>query len=254
MIDSHCHINDPAYLSDPARYVKEAKEAGVDTLIVVGYDLKSSLDAVNIANQYEGVFTAVGIHPSEVKRMKDNDLKEIEKLLSKDKVIAIGEIGLDYHWDKEEEIRRLQIHYFEKQIELANKHKLPIIIHSRDAIGETLQVLTNHKVHKGGIMHCYAGSKEMVKDFAKLGFLFGIGGVVTFKNAITIKEVVKHIDSSLYVLETDAPYLAPTPHRGEMNHSKYLPSIAEEVASIRGEDVSTVVKNSDNNFRRVFKI
>ncbi len=254
MIDSHCHINDPAFRDDPAKYVKEAKEAGVDTLIVIGYDLASSIDAVNIANDFDGVFAAVGVHPSDVKKMGKDDLKEIETLLKNEKVIAIGEIGLDYHWDKDEVIRKRQIHYFETQIALANKHHLPIIIHSRDAINDTLQVLTNHKVHKGGIIHCYAGSKEMVPSFAKLGFICGIGGVVTFKNSVTIKEVVKHIDSSLYVLETDAPYLAPTPHRGELNHSKYLSLIASEMALIRNEDVSEIIKNSDSNFKRIFKI
>ena len=254
MIDSHCHINDPIYLSNPEQYVKEAKDAGITSMLVIGYDLKSSLDAVEIANKFDCVFAAVGIHPSEVKKMNENDLKEIEKLLKNDKVIAVGEIGLDYHWDKEEELRRAQIHYFEKQIQLANKHHLPIVIHSRDAIGDTLQVVKNHKPLHGGILHCYAGSLEMVKDFSKLGLLFGIGGTVTFKNAIHIKDVAKHIDKSMYVLETDAPYLAPTPHRGEVNHSKYLSLIASEIASLRGEDVSEVVNNSDKNFKRLFKL
>ena len=254
MIDSHCHINDPAYLSDPAKYVHEARRAGVTLMLVIGYDLKSSIDAVNIANEYEEVYAAVGIHPSEIKKMGEHDLNEIEKLLSNKKVLAIGEIGLDYHWDKEEEIRRAQVHYFEKQIELANKYHLPIVIHSRDAINDTLTVVKNHTPKHGGILHCYAGSKEMVKDFSKFGLLFGIGGTVTFKNAITIKEVAKHVDNHMYVLETDAPYLAPTPHRGEMNHSKYLHLIAEEVANIRGEEVETVVANSDANFKRLFKL
>lgn len=254
MIDSHCHINDPLFINNSEAYIDEAKASGVTLMLVIGYDLESSKAAVEIANKYDEIYCAIGIHPSEVKKMGEKDLDEIEKLLKNKKVIAIGEIGLDYHWDKELDIRKLQIHYFEKQIALANKHHLPIVIHSRDAIGETLQVLKAHCPNHGGILHCYAGSLEMVKDFSKLGLLFGIGGTVTFKNAIHIKDVAKHCDKSLYVLETDAPYLAPTPHRGEVNHSKYLHLIASEIASLRGEDVSEVIAQSDSNFKRVFKL
>ena len=254
MIDSHCHINDPAYINHPEQYVNEAKEAGVDILLVIGYDLKSSVEAVEIANKFEGVYAAIGVHPSEVKKMAKNDLKEIEKLAKDKKVVAIGEIGLDFYWDKDTIVQNEQVEYFEYQIDLANKLKLPIVIHSRDASEATLKVLQKHKPHHGGIMHCYAGSLEMVKDFEKLGLLFGFGGVVTFKNALKAKEVVKNIDRNLYVLETDAPYLAPTPHRGELNHSKYLPLIAKEIANLRGTSIDEVIKDSDANFKRVFKI
>ena len=254
MIDSHCHINDPAYLADPKKYIDEAKASGVTAMLVIGYDLKSSIDAVKIAEQYDDVYAAIGIHPSEVKKMGEHDLKEIENLLHSKKVLAIGEIGLDYYWDKDITVRNEQIYYFEKQIDLANKHNLPIVIHSRDAMGETYNVLKNHHVKCGGILHCYAGSKEMLPDFVKLGFVVGIGGTVTFKNAITIKEVAKKVNPTDYVLETDAPYLAPVPHRGELNHSKYLRLIASEIASIRGDDVSEVIKHADENFKRIMKL
>ncbi len=254
MIDSHCHINDPVFIDNPKQYVDEARAAGVEIMLVIGFDLQSSKDAVEIANQFDGVYAAVGLHPSEVKKAGANDLKEIEKLIKNKKVVAIGEIGLDYYWDKEPELRKQQIHYFEQQIMMANKHHLPIVIHSRDAIAETLQVVKVHRPLHGGVLHCYPGSLEMTKDFSKLGLLFGIGGVVTFKNAIHIKDVAKHVDKSLYLLETDSPYLAPTPHRGEVNHSKYLPLIASEIASLRQEDVSEVIKNTNENFKRLFRI
>ena len=254
MIDTHCHINDPVYISNPEKYVLEAKEAGVTKMLVVGYDLNSSRAAVEIANRFPDVYAAIGIHPSEVKKAGHNDLKEIEKLVKDKKVIAIGEIGLDFYWDKDEDVKREQATYFKLQIELANKHKLPIVIHCREASEAALELMQKHKPHHGGIMHCYSGSLEMVKDYAKLGLLFGFGGVVTFKNAIRAKDVIKNIDKNLYVLETDAPYLAPTPHRGELNHSKFLPLIVDEIANLRGTSPEEVILEADNNFKRVFKL
>lgn len=254
MIDSHCHINDELFINNPENYLKEASSYGVKSFLVVGFDLKSSIDAVNIANQYDNVFAAVGIHPSDVKKMKENDLEEIEKLLQNKKVIAIGEIGLDYYWDKEEDVKNEQIKYFIKQIELANKYDLPISIHCRDAINECLTILKEHKVNRGGVMHCYAGSKEIAKDFIKLGFVLGFGGTITFKNSVKPKDVIMSISSNDYVLETDAPYLTPVPYRGKPNHSKYLCYVAEKIAELRGEPLDKVVEDSTNNFRRVFKI
>ena len=190
MIDSHCHINDEQYLNNPLEYINTAKEAGVNTLFVVGYDLKSSKFALEIASLDENVYALVGIHPSDVKKMNSGDLDEIESLISNKKVIGIGEIGLDYYWDKDEDVKKQQREYFIKQIELANKYNLPISIHCREAQEECLNILKEHKPICGGIMHCYAGSKEMVKDYRKLGILIGVGGVVTFKNSVKLKEAV----------------------------------------------------------------
>ena len=226
IIDTHCHLNDEALFKDLDNVVSRAVSAGVDKMVVVGWDKASSELAIKISEQYDFIYAVIGFHPENIFDINDDILYETLNLYKHPKVVGIGEIGLDYHWDKEEDIKRAQVHYFEKQIEMANKHHLPIVIHSRDAINDTLTVVKNHTPKHGGILHCYAGSKEMVKDFSKLGLLFGIGGTVTFKNAITIKEVAKHVDNHMYVLETDAPYLAPTPHRGEMNHSKYLHLVA----------------------------
>lgn len=254
LIDSHCHINDPLYLAKAKAYVDEARSNNVSTMLVVGYDLKSSIDAVRIANQFENVYAAVGIIPAEVKNMKINDLKEIEKLLSDKKVIAIGEIGLDYYWDKEESLKNAQKNVFVEQIKMANKHNLPVSIHCRDAYQDLLYLLKKHPINKKGIIHCYSSSVELAKEFYKLGYLLGLGGTVTFKNAITPKEVAKHVPDDGYVLETDAPYLTPTPHRGEINHSKYLSFVRDEIANLKGVDSSKVEEDTSRNFNKLFSL
>ena len=254
MIDSHCHINDSLYIGNPAEYVKEAEKAGVFEFLVVGFDIPSSIDAVNIAKQFKGCFSAVGVHPSDVKKIELKDLKQIEEIAKQDKVIAIGEIGLDYYWDKEEAAKDKQKEFFVKQIEIANKLNLPISIHCREATDDCLQILKSNPVKRGGIMHCFAGSVESAKEFIKLGFLLGFGGTVTFKNAVRPKEVVASIPSTSYVLETDAPYLTPDPYRGKENHSKYLYLVRNKIAELRNITPEQVEKESNENFKRVFKI
>lgn len=254
MIDTHCHINDELYLNNPKDYIDEAMLAKVDKFLVVGYDLKSSKEAVKIAEKFENVYAAVGIHPSEVKKMKENDLYEIELLLSNNRVIAVGEIGLDFYWDKDEEVKKQQEEFFIKQIDLANKFDLPVSIHCREATEACLKILKEHPVNRKGIQHCFAGSLEVAKEYSKMGWLIGIGGVVTFKNAVKMKDVAQNIDIKNIVLETDAPYLAPTPHRGEANHSKYLYLIRDEIAKLRGVSPKEIEENTTSNFERIFKI
>ncbi len=252
MIDSHCHINDELYINNPKEYVEEARKSGVETLLVVGFDRKSSEDAVRIANQFEGVYAAVGIHPSDVKKMKENDLQKIEELISNKKVIAIGEIGLDYYWDKEPKIKEQQKEFFIKQIELANKYNLPISIHCRDAYEDTLNILKNHPVKRAGVMHCYSGSLEMSNEFLKLGFVLGIGGTCTFKNAAKPKDIAAKVPQNSYLLETDSPYLTPTPFRGKPNHSKYLCYVRDEIANLKNISPNQVEIDTTNNFKRIF--
>lgn len=254
MIDTHCHINDEAYLTHPDEYILEAQSAGVSKFLNVGFDLKSSRIAVEIAQKHGNVYAAVGIHPSDVKKAREHDFEEIEKLAKNENVIAIGEIGLDYYWDKDPEVRDYQKKTFIKQIEIANKLNLPISIHCRDAIEDCLTILKKHKVNRGGIMHCYAGSLEMASEFIKLGFLLGFGGTTTFKNAVRPKEVVSKIRSTAYVLETDAPYLTPEPHRGKPNHSKYLFLVRNKIAELRNITPEQVDKETSENFARVFDL
>ena len=254
MIDSHCHINDELYKNNPAEYVKEAEKAGVFQFLVVGFDEKSSELALDIANKNKPCYAAVGIHPSDTKNAKQDDLEKIKELAKSEKAIAIGEIGLDYYWDKEETVRLHQKEFFKEQIKIANELNLPISIHCRDALEDCLQILKENPVKRGGIMHCYAGSLEMSREFIKLGFLLGFGGTVTFKNSIRPKEVAKNVPSNSYVLETDAPYLTPHPFRGKENHSKYLYLVRDQIAELRNISPEQVEKETTNNFKRVFGI
>lgn len=253
MIDSHCHINDPAFSGNPKKYIFEAKCSGIAEFLVVGYDEKSSRIAAKIANENPECFAAVGIHPSDVKRMKEDDLVKIENLALNQKVLAIGEIGLDYYWDKEEIIKNQQKEFFIKQIELANKLNKPISVHCRDAYEDCYEILKKHPVNKGGVMHCYGGSPEMAKLFIKLGFVLGFGGTLTFKNAKKPKEVLSCITLDDFVLETDAPYLAPDPYRGKQNHSKYMYLVRDKIAELRSISIEDVEKHSTDNFNRVFR-
>ena len=253
MIDSHCHINDELYKDVPESYIEEAKAEGVSDFLIVGFDAKSSEISVNIAKKYSDCYAAVGIHPSDTKKAEPGDLDIIRELAKNNRTIAIGEIGLDYYWDKDEESKIRQKEYFIKQIQIANDLDLPISIHCRDAIDDCLQILKENHVRRGGIMHCYAGSVEMAKEFIKLGFLLGFGGTVTFKNSVRPKEVVASIPSNSYVLETDAPYLTPDPYRGKPNHSRYLYLVRNKVAELRSITPEQVEVESTENFNRVFK-
>ena len=254
MIDSHCHINDELYKDNPAEYIKEAEKAGVFQFLIVGFDEKSSELALDIANKNKSCFAAVGIHPSDAKKAQLGDLDKIKELAKENKVIAIGEIGLDYYWDKEEAIKKQQKEYFIEQIKIANELNLPISIHCRDALEDCLKILKENPVKRGGIMHCYAGSLEMSAEFIKLGFLLGFGGTVTFKNAVRPKEVAANVPSTSYVLETDSPYLTPHPYRGKENHSKYLYLVRDQIAELRGITPEQVEKETNDNFKRVFGI
>lgn len=253
IIDSHSHLNHEDFINDLDRYIKESEENNVKGFLCVGWDLKSSINAVKISEKYQNVYAAVGIHPSDVKLMKENDFNEIEKLLANKKVIAIGEIGLDFYWEKDKKEQDKQKEYFIKFIELANKHNLSIVIHSRDAINATYEIVKENKVNKAGIMHCYAAGKDYVKKYTDLGFYLGIGGVVTFKNAVNVKEAVKEMPLDRLLLESDAPYLTPEPHRGEQNHSKFIPLTLKEISKIKKIDEKTLENLTTNNFKNLFR-
>lgn len=252
MIDTHCHINDDVYKDNPKQYIDDALATGVSSFLIPGFDLKSSKIAVDIAEKHENCYAAIGIHPSEVLKALKTDFDELKELAKSKKVIAIGEIGLDYYWDKDQSIRDYQKETFIQQINIAKELNLPICIHCRDAINDCLQILKAHPVKKGGIMHCYAGSLEIAPEFIKLGFLLGIGGTVTFKNSVTPKEVVKNVPATSIVLETDSPYLTPEPNRGKPNHSKYLCYVRNKIAELRGITPEEVERITSDNFKRVF--
>lgn len=251
MIDTHCHFNDEAYFNDLDLVINKALENDVKKLIIVGFDNQTIERAIKITNDYECCYLAIGFHPEVANEINEKDLKGLEELIIKNKPIAIGEIGLDYYWVKDNKDKQKWL--FRKQIELAQKYNLPIIIHSRDAISDTLEIVKEFDRIKG-VMHAYSGSLEMAKEFIKKGFYLGIGGVVTFNNAKTLKEVVSNIDLSKMLLETDCPYLTPVPFRGKRNESSYIPLIAKKIAEIKEISMEEVSNITDENVKTLFNI
>ncbi len=250
-IDTHVHLNNPQLEANFEQVINDALMVGVEKMIVVGYDLETSKKAVELANQYDFIYAAVGFHPTEIKNYTDDEYQNLELLASMPKVVAIGEVGFDFHWDtttKEE-----QLTAFVRQIELAKKLKLPLIIHSRDAHQLTFETLKKHNASKvGGIMHSYSGSVEMAKEYLKMHFCLGISGPVTFKNGKNMKDVVKAIDAKYLVSETDSPYLTPEPYRGQINGPKNVLLIVEEMAKLKGISISEMAQNIKDNVKRIF--
>lgn len=248
LIDSHCHILKSEY-DNVEEIKKDLFKFNEIAIINNAYSIESIRELVNL-NLYSNEYIAIGIGPDEVinysKKIKD----EIESYLNNKKIVAIGEIGLDYYWTKE--TKALQIKVFRDMLELAEKYNLPVIIHSRDSIQDTYDIVSEYKVK--GIMHCFSGSIEMAKKFIDLGFLIGIGGVVTFKNAIKLVEVVKSIDINNISLETDSPYLSPEPYRGKKNVPNNIIEIAKKVANIKGISIDDVINVTTFNVTRMFDL
>ena len=246
-VDTHCHII-KQYYNNIDEVLDNASKAGVEKILICGYDLASNIEVLELAKKYDTVYAAIGFHPTDLDSF---DFSFLEEHINDDKVVALGEIGLDYHYDNDVDTKKRQIEVFKKQIELALEHNKPVIIHSRDSIMDTYNVVSSYSNLRGSL-HCYSGSLEMAKLFVEKGFLLGVGGVVTFKNAKIVKDVVKNIDLKYLLLETDSPYLAPEPHRGEVNTSAYIPIIAEMVASIKEIDISDVATTTTGNACRLF--
>lgn len=251
-IDTHVHLNNKDIELHLDEVINDAFNNKVTKMIVVGYDLETSIKAVELAKKYDWCFAAVGFHPTEIKGYTDWEYDELENLIQNKKVVAIGEVGFDFHWNTT--TLEEQKNAFERQIKLAIKYDLPLIIHSRDAHQITFDTLKNNNANLvGGIMHSYSGSSELAKEYIKLNFSFGISGPVTFKNGKNMKEVVNDIDLKYLVSETDSPYLTPHPFRGTENGPKYIPLIVEKIANIKGINVEEVAKNIMNNVKRIFR-
>lgn len=249
IIDTHMHIFDERY-ENQEETIKFALENNVKKMIIVGFDKESSLKALELSKKYDFIYLSVGLHPSEVKKEEDKELIWLKDILNNEKVISIGEIGLDYYWDKT--FKEEQKHYFKKQIELAKEYNLPIIVHCRDAVQDCFDILKDSNVK--GVMHCYSGSLEMAKEFIKRGYYLGIGGVVTFKNAVEIKRVVEEIDINFLLSETDSPYLTPVPFRGKLNQPAYTKYVVEEIAKIKNLPMEKVEETLEENTKRLFNI
>jgi TatD DNase family protein len=253
IFDTHSHLNDKQLLEKIDTVLEDAHKAGVDKFLVVGWDKESSFLAVKLAETYPGVYAAIGFHPENIFDVSEEDFNETMALVSHPKVVAIGEIGLDYHWSKEPERREKQKEYFIRQIEFANKHNKPISIHNRNAFEDCLNILKEHKPLHGGVMHCYSGSVELLKDVLDLGLYIGFDGPLTFTNAKTPKEVCEVCPLNKIVVETDCPYLAPHPLRGTVNEPKNIRWIVDEVARCKDMSKKHVIdvlyKNSCELFR-----
>ena len=247
-IDTHCHISKDDY-DNIDLVIKDNIVAGVNIMIVSGCEEKTISEVVDLSKEYDSIYVTIGYHPDQVGVVIDENIDRLKELLKTPKVVGVGEIGLDYHYGKDD--RDKQIELFEKQLMIAEELNLPVVIHSRDATEDTINTLKKYKVK--GIMHCFSGSVETAKIYVSMGYLLGIGGVVTFKNS-NLYKVVDEVGLDNIVLETDAPYLAPTPHRGEQNSSKYIPIIAERISEILGVSVDEVANQTTDNAVKLFDL
>lgn len=250
IFDTHAHYDDSRFDEDRDELLCSLKEKGVSHIINCGCDLKSSLTTLALSEKHDFIYAAVGVHAHEAEEATENDLTEIEKLYENKRVVAVGEIGLDYHYDFSPRERQLEV--FERQLALANKLKLPVIIHDREAHEDTMNLLKKYKPK--GVVHCFSGSAEMAKEIVKLGMYIGIGGAVTFKNAKKPVEVVEYLPIDRLLLETDAPYMTPVPYRGQRCDSAHIAYTAEKIAEIKDLDVQELIDICNENAKRLFNI
>ncbi|UOQ91344.1 TatD family hydrolase [Halobacillus shinanisalinarum] len=253
LFDTHVHLNADQFTEDLKETIDRAREAGVTYMTVVGFDRKTIPTAIEIAENHEHIYAAVGWHPVDAIDMTDEDLVWIEELAAHPKVVAIGEMGLDYHWDKSP--AEVQKEVFRKQIRLAKKVEMPIIIHNREATDDIVEILQEENAAEvGGIMHCYSGPVETAKTCIDMNFMISLGGPVTFKNAKLPKEVAKAIDLNHLLVETDCPFLAPHPNRGKRNEPAYVKLVAEQIAELKGLTYEEVSQRTTENALKFFRI
>lgn len=250
IFDTHAHYDDKSFDEDRSEVLKMLPQNNVFAVVNAGADIESSVKSIEISKEYDYVYASVGIHPENIPDEKIDYINILEGLLKNEKVVAIGEIGLDYHYTKDN--KSDQIELFENQINLAVNHNLPIMVHDREAHGDTMDLLK--KYTPKGIVHCFSGSVEMAKEVIKLGMYIGIGGLITFKNAKTAVNVVANIPLSSIVLETDAPYMTPVPFRGTRCNSSYIKYTAEKIAEIKNINVEEVLKITKENALKLFNL
>ena len=250
IFDTHAHYNDKAFDEDRTQLLDSFYESGILGVINCGTDVVSSKKSITLSEQYDFMYCAVGVHPEDVDKINDGYLNELMSLAKHEKCVAIGEIGLDYYWrkDNKEEQKRI----FEEQLILANELKLPVIVHSRDAHNDTLEILK--KLKPAGVMHCFSGSRETAKEILSLGMYIGLGGAVTFKNARIPIEVAEIIPLERLLLETDCPYMSPVPFRGKRNQSTYISFVAEKIAEVKNLSKEEILTTANENALRLFNI
>jgi TatD DNase family protein len=250
-IDTHVHLNSDELYENLDFYIEKAHKQNVTHMIVIGFNEKTNKRAIEIAEKYPNIYATVGYHPTEAASVTKDDFDILNTYVKHDKVIGIGECGLDFYWDKDHEEEQLNV--FKTQIELSKTYDLPLIIHMRDATEKTFKLLEEYAPIKG-IMHCYSGSAEMAERFLNLGLHISLGGPVTFKNAKTPKDVARIVPLDKLLIETDAPYLTPHPYRGKQNDSSYIPLIAKEIARIKSLPLEKVAEETTNNAIKLFNI
>ena len=252
IFDTHAHYDDAQFDADRDELLMSMKENGVGTIVNVSATYESCEKVIALAKKYPFMYAATGIHPDEVGSLNEETFSQLKIWCQEEKVVAVGEIGLDYYWDKES--HEEQKKWFIRQLHLARELNLPVNIHSRDASEDTFQIMKEYGKGLEGIIHCFSGSKELALEYVKLGFHIGVGGVVTFKNGKKLKQVVEAIPLTSIVLETDCPYLAPEPYRGKRNNSSYIRYVAEEIARLKSVTFEEVVRQTEENAKKIYRI
>lgn len=253
IFESHAHYDDEAFDEDREELLMSLREHGIDKVINVGASLASCRITLELIQKYPFIYGAMGVHPSETAELNEENFAWLREQCAMDKVVAVGEIGLDYHWKEPE--AHVQKVWFERQLIMARETGLPVIIHSREAARDTLDMLqASHAGEIGGVIHCYSYTKEMAREYLQMGYYFGIGGVITFHNSKKLKEAVAYIPLNRILLETDSPYLAPEPYRGRRNSSLNLPYVAQMIAELKGVSYEEVVETTQENAMKLFRI
>ena len=252
IFDSHAHYDSQQFDEDRDELLLSMEANGVGTIVNAGASWDSVTEVVELAQKYPFMYAAVGVHPDEVGALDDERFEYMKAQCKKDKVVAVGEIGLDYYWDNES--HDVQKKCFIKQLELARELDLPVIIHSRDAAADTLEIMKEYGQGLRGVIHCFSYSIELAREYVKMGYHIGIGGVVTFKNGRKLKEIAAEIPLERILLETDCPYLAPVPFRGKRNDSHYISYVAQEIAELKGISYEEVVAQTEKNGKELFQV
>ena len=253
IFDTHAHYDDEAFDNDREALIRSLPEAGIGRVVNIAASPESIEECLDLAHRFPYVYCALGIHPEHCAEMDEALLEEIWKKLRDEKAVAVGEIGLDYYWPEPD--REIQKHWFARQLQLAAEVDLPVVIHSREAAADTMRIMKeNHAEKVGGVVHCYSYSVELAREFVKMGFYIGIGGVLTFKNARKLVEVAREIPLERLLLETDCPYLAPVPYRGKRNCSLYLPHVVAKLAELKGITEEEVIRVTEHNAETMYRL
>ena len=254
LIDSHAHLDGEKFADDRAAVIERARESGVVKIITMGDSLESSAQSVALAERFDPVYAAVGIHPEEAQPMTAATDEQLAAWAAQEKVVAIGEIGLDYYWEKDEEKRALQRAIFVRQLDLARQLRLPVCIHDREAHGDMMKILKTEGRGLRGVLHCYSGSWEMAAELLKGDWYFGIDGPLTYKNAAKLPEIVQRLPAERILVETDSPYLSPMPFRGRRNEPAHVLYVAKKAAELRGESLEDFARATRENTRALYGI